>query len=171
MDRPAFVIPGVKAVFAMDSIDTDFIYHELFHQFFAENRHGERRYFQEVSTSINDFSDSYDDYSKMCEIAYGADVSNDVIIEEIAADLSEYAMSGSRKMRNRLEGLFMPGKLETLAEQARELFEANREATQSGEKSVKPEMRFYMEDTAEEVQRPHRCPTTCLRISWKARSV
>lgn len=152
MDRPAFVIPGVKAVFAMDSIDTDFIYHELFHQFFAENRHGERRYFQEVSTSINDFSDSYDDYSKMCEIAYGADVSNDVIIEEIAADLSEYAMSGSRKMRNRLEGLFMPGKLETLAEQARELFEANREATQSGEKSVKPEMRFYMEDTAEEVK-------------------
>lgn len=130
MDKPAFVIPGVQAVFAMDGIDTDFIYHELFHQFFSKNAHGEKRYYQRVYENINEFTEAYDNYRKMCENAYGEKVSDALICEEIAADLSEYAKSGSRKMQNRLEGLFMPGQLEKLAERARGIFDANLKALQ-----------------------------------------
>jgi len=146
MDRPAFVIPGVKAVFAMDTINTDFIHHELFHQFFSENRHGEKRYFRKVFESINDFSKSYDDYRKMCEIAYGKSVSDSIICEEIAADLCEYAMSGSRKMRNRLEGLFMPGELEALAERARKVFKSNQQENRTNKKPKKSDTRYYLEE-------------------------
>lgn len=151
MKAIAFVAPGTHTIFCRDGTNKDFIHHELFHDFLSDQRPMEKRLMNDVLTEVNLQSAAYDFYRTSCESVYDS-ISIDDIIEEITCDLCEYAMSGSETMYNRLNGLFEGDTLETLAEQAREVFEANREATQSGEKSVKPEMRFYMEDTAEEVK-------------------
>ena len=61
----------------------------------------------------------WDRYYEGCKEQYGNAFTLDVVYEEIASDLSEYAKSGSEKMYNRLNGLFEGDTLETLAEQAR----------------------------------------------------
>ena len=152
MDGTAFIRSGFDAIFAEADTDADYVFHELFHQFMRQNKHGEGRFLEAVQRQIDYTAEMWDRYYEGCKEQYGNAFTLDVVYEEIASDLSEYAKSGSEKMYNRLNGLFEGDTLETLAEQAREVFEANREATQSGEKSVKPEMRFYMEDTAEEVK-------------------
>lgn len=152
MDSVAFVKPGTNLIFAQDGTDLDYIHHELFHQFYEFRKHGEAKIFNEAERKIDYGSVKWEEHRKRCEAAYKEKYTDDIALEELTCDLCEYAMSGSETMYNRLNGLFEGDTLETLAEQARELFEANREATQSGEKSVKPEMRFYMEDTAEEVK-------------------
>mgnify|MGYP002551447540 CR=1 FL=1 len=152
MDGTAFIRSGFDAIFAEADTDADYVFHELFHQFMRQNKHGEGRFLEAVQRQIDYTAEMWDRYYEGCKEQYGNAFTLDVVYEEIASDLSEYAKSGSETMYNRLNGLFEGDTLETLAEQAREVFEANREATQSGEKSVKPEMRFYMEDTAEEVK-------------------
>lgn len=152
IDRPAFMIPGIKAIFAMDGEDIDFLHHELFHQFLSQDDPKSIILYNDTKRSIDKYSKAFKEYQAKSDISYKTKTPISLLIEEITCDLCEYAMSGSEKMYNRLNGLFEGDTLETLAEQAREVFEANREATQSGEKSVKPEMRFYMEDTAEEVK-------------------
>ena len=152
IDRPAFMIPGIKAIFAMDGEDIDFLHHELFHQFLSQDDPKSIILYNDTKRSIDKYSKAFKEYQAKSDISYKTKTPISLLIEEITCDLCEYAMSGSEKMYNRLNGLFEGDTLETLAEQAREVFEANREAAQSGEKSVKPEMRFYMEDTAEEVK-------------------
>lgn len=157
MDYEAFVVPGTNVIFASHDTEYDFIYHELFHQFVERNSHHEKDLVKMAKALTRLNSPKYVWYRKRTEFYYPKYKDNvkairKLALEEITCDLCEYAMSGSETMYNRLNGLFEGDTLETLAEQAREVFEANREATQSGEKSVKPEMRFYMEDTAEEVK-------------------
>lgn len=64
-------------------------------------------------------------------------------------------MSGSEEMRRRLEGLFEPGVLEKLAEQARDVFDANKtdgRSSETGENryylegSESPSLRYYLDD-------------------------
>lgn len=147
MDVTAFVRSGVKAIFAKDGTDAKFVHHELSHQFIRQNRHGEGKLLETAQRHINYNSTQWSFYEALCESSYGENVTNDIIYEEITCDLCEYAMSGSQKMYNRLNGLFEGDTLETLAEQAREVFEANREAAQKNT-AVETDggTRYYLEE-------------------------
>lgn len=152
MEGTAFIRSGFDAIFAEADTDADYVFHELFHQFMRQNKHGEGRFLEAAQRRIDYNSEEFSFYNIGCLETYKDRYSTDIVLEEITCDLCEYAMSGSEKMYTRLNGLFEEDTLETLAEQAREVFRANREAAQGGKKSVKPETRFYMEDTAEEVK-------------------
>lgn len=152
MKGEAFTIPGTDIIFAAHDTKVDFIHHELFHQFLALNRHQEKTLYWYVTALTDKSSGKYEWYRNRAEVYYGSGVSDKIILEEITCDLCEYAMSGSEKMYNRLNGLFEGDTLETLAEQAREVFEANREAYQAGEGQKSPDTRFYMDDAVEEVR-------------------
>ena len=133
MKGEAFTIPGTDIVFAAHDTKADFIHHELFHQFLALNRHQEKTLYWYITALANESTSKYEWYRKKTKSSYPKYQSNVAAIrrlamEEITCDLCEYAMSGSEKMYNRLNGLFEGDALETLAEQAREVFEANREA-------------------------------------------
>ncbi len=130
IDRPAFMIPGIKAIFAMDGEDIDFLHHELFHQFLSQDDPKSIILYNDTKRSIDKYSKAFKEYQAKSDISYKTKTPISLLIEEITCDLCEYAMSGSEKMYNRLNGLFEGDTLETLAEQAREVFEANREATQ-----------------------------------------
>ena len=135
MEGTAFILPGIPAVFAQDGTTKKYIHHELFHQFLRRNLHGEGQLLESVQRRIRYDGQEWADYESGCEQSYGSAVSNDRIYDEITADLCEYAKSGSREMYNRLAGLFEEGWLNRLAEQAREVFEANRVAVQAGQGS------------------------------------
>lgn len=126
IDKQAFMIPGLNAIFAIDGQNIDFLYHELFHQFFDENKHGEQTLADRVKDSIIKDCTQHREYRKRAEQAYNTEIPDELLIEEITADLCEYAMSGSEQMHRRLDGLFPDGMLEKLAEQARDVFAANR---------------------------------------------
>lgn len=126
IDKQAFMISGLNAIFAMDGQDIDFLHHELFHQFFDENKHGERALFNGVNSNANEDSAQWEYYRNRAKEAYRREIPDELLIEEITADLCEYAMSGSEQMHRRLDGLFPDGMLEELAEQARDVFAANR---------------------------------------------
>ena len=126
IDKQAFMVPGLNAIFAMDGQDIDFLHHELFHQFFDQNKHSEQALADHVKDSIIKDSAQWEAYRKRAERAYNTEISDELLLEEITADLCEYAMSGSEQMRGRLDGLFPDGMLEELAEQARDVFAANR---------------------------------------------
>ena len=146
IDKIAFVIPGEKAIFALDGVNVYFLHHELFHQFLAKNLHGENLFLNKVNSLIIRDSDKYSQYQEKANGAYKKKISDDLLVEEITCDLCEYAMSGSEKMYNRLNGLFEGDSLETLAEQAREVFEANREAAQKNAAAeTGGETRYYLE--------------------------
>lgn len=151
MKGEAFTIPGTDIVFAAHDTKADFIHHELFHQFLALNRHQEELFLNETKFNILSDSEKFKWYKGRAEIYYPQyisklDVMNSIIIEEITCDLCEYAMSGSEKMYNRLNGLFEGNTLETLAEQARGVFEANREAAQKNAAvETGGETRYYLE--------------------------
>ena len=152
MDSVAFVKTGTNLIFAQDGTDLDYIHHELFHQFYEGHAPLSGELFVNAEGKLEYGAKQWQDYWDRCKAAYKEKTTYDIVYEEITCDLCEYAMSGSEKMYDRLNGLFEGDALETLAEQAREVFRANREAAQSGGESVKPETRFYMEDTAEEVK-------------------
>lgn len=152
IDRPAFMIPGIKAIFAMDGEDIDFLHHELFHQFLSQDDPKSIILYNDTKRSIDKYSKAFKEYQAKSDISYKTKTPISLLIEEITCDLCEYAMSGSEKMYNRLNGLFEGDTLETLAEQAREVFEANREAYQAGEGQKSPDTRFYMDDAVEEVR-------------------
>lgn len=152
MDGTAFIRSGFDAIFAEADTDADYVFHELFHQFMRQNKHGEGRFLEAAQRRIDYNSRAFDFYNKGCKSAYKDQYSADIVLEEITCDLCEYAMSGSEKMYNRLNGLFEGDTLETLAEQAREVFEANREAYQAGKGQKSADTRFYMDDAVEEVR-------------------
>lgn len=157
MKGEAFTIPGTDIVFASHDTKSDFIHHELFHLFLELNRHREKLLLNEAKFHILADSEKFKWYKERAEFYYPQyinkpDVMNDIILEEITCDLCEYAMSGSEKMYNRLNGLFEGDTLETLAEQAREVFEANREAYQAGKGQKIADTRFYMDDAVEGVR-------------------
>ena len=56
IDKQAFMISGLNAIFAMDGQDVDFLHHELFHQFFDENKHGERALLNRVNSNADEDS-------------------------------------------------------------------------------------------------------------------
>lgn len=155
MKGEAFTIPGTDIIFAAHETKVDFIHHELFHQFLALNRHREKLLLNEAKFHVLADSEKFKWYKERAEFYYPQyinkpDVMNNIILEEITCDLCEYAMSGSEKMYTRLNGLFEGDALETLAKQAREVFEANREAAQ---KSTTMESgsgtRYYLEEYTE----------------------
>lgn len=152
IDRPAFMIPGIKAIFAMDGEDIDFLHHELFHQFLSQDDPKSIILYNDTKRSIDKYSKAFKEYQAKSDISYKTKTPISLLIEEITCDLCEYAMSGSETMYNRLNGLFEGDTLEALAEQAREVFEANREAYQAGEGQKSPDTRFYMDDAVEEVR-------------------
>ena len=152
MDSVAFVKPGTNLIFAQDGTDLDYIHHELFHQFYEFRKHGEAKIFNEAERKIDYGSVKWEEHRKRCEAAYKEKYTDDIALEELTCDLCEYAMSGSETMYNRLNGLFEGDTLETLAEQAREVFEANREAYQAGKGQKSADTRFYMDDAVEEVR-------------------
>lgn len=147
MDGTAFIRSGFDAIFAEADTDADYVFHELFHQFMRQNKHGEGRFLEAVQRQIDYTAEMLDRYYEGCKEQYGNAFTLDVVYEEIASDLSEYAKSGSEKMYNRLNGLFEGDTLETLAEQAREVFEANREAAQKNT-AVETDggTRYYLEE-------------------------
>lgn len=151
MKAEAFTIPGTDIVFAAHDTKADFIHHELFHQFLALNRHQEKTLYWYASALADKNSSIFEWYHEKTKSAYPKFKKNDAAIEslsmeEITCDLCEYAMSGSEKMYNRLNGLFEGDSLETLAEQAREVFEANREAAQKNAAvETGGETRYYLE--------------------------
>lgn len=147
MDSVAFVKPGTNLIFAQDGTDLDYIHHELFHQFYEFRKHGEAKIFNEAERKIDYGSVKWEEHRKRCEAAYKEKYTDDIALEELTCDLCEYAMSGSEKMYNRLNGLFEGDTLETLAEQAREVFEANREAAQKNT-AVETDggTRYYLEE-------------------------
>lgn len=147
MDGTAFIRSGFDAIFAEADTDADYVFHELFHQFMRQNKHGEGRFLEAVQRQIDYTAEMWDRYYEGCKEQYGNAFTLDVVYEEIASDLSEYAKSGSEKMYNRLNGLFEGDTLETLAEQAREVFEANREAAQKNT-AVETDggTRYYLEE-------------------------
>lgn len=155
MDKVAFVIPGIKAVFAMDGTRRNFIYHELFHQFLSENRYGEQKLQKNVIKSAFRKSDAAKEYLKRYKKIYGDKVKTRDVYEEITCDLCEYALSGSQEMYNRLEGLFEPGTLDALCKEARKVFAANRTGKRVGEGSSQNppssdrNPRYYLEESAE----------------------
>lgn len=155
MDYVAFVFPGTKEIFALDGTNRDFIHHELFHQFLWRGIKVAKELLEHSRNRVMEDSDSFRQYNKLCEKQYGSNVTTDEIHEEITADLCEYAMSGSEEMRRRLEGLFEPGVLEKLAEQARDVFDANKtdgRSSETGENryylegSESPSLRYYLDD-------------------------
>lgn len=157
MDYEAFVVPGTNVIFASHDTEYDFIYHELFHQFVERNSHHEKDLVKMAKALTRLNSPKYVWYRKRTEFYYPKYKDNvkairKLALEEITCDLCEYAMSGSETMYNRLNGLFEGDTLEALAEQAREVFEANREAYQAGEGQKSPDTRFYMDDAVEEVR-------------------
>jgi|GEM_PF-3634905 len=152
IDRPAFMIPGIKAIFAMDGEDIDFLHHELFHQFLSQDDPKSIILYNDTKRSIDKYSKAFKEYQAKSDISYKTKTPISLLIEEITCDLCEYAMSSSEKMYNRLNGLFEGDTLETLAEQAREVFEANREAYQAGKGQKSADTRFYMDDAVEEVR-------------------
>lgn len=119
--------------FALDGLDIDFLHHELFHQFFSENQEKAQNLFNNTKQRMLVDSQAFDRYKKSVYRSYEARVPENLVFEEITADLCEYAMSGSEEMRRRLEGLFEPGVLEKLAEQARGVFDANKTDGRSSE--------------------------------------
>ena len=133
IDRPAFMMTGIKAIFALDGLDIDFLHHELFHQFFSENQEKAQNLFNNTKQRMLVDSQAFDRYKKSVYRSYEARVPENLVFEEITADLCEYAMSGSERMYQRLEGLFEPGVLEKLAEQARGVFDANKTDGRSSE--------------------------------------
>lgn len=147
MDGTAFIRSGFDAIFAEADTDADYVFHELFHKFMRQNKHGEGRFLEAAQRRIDYNSRAFDFYNKGCKSAYKDQYSADIVLEEITCDLCEYAMSGSEKMYNRLNGLFEGDTLETLAEQAREVFEANREAAQKNT-AVETDggTRYYLEE-------------------------
>lgn len=126
MDRVAFVLPGTNTIFAMDRVKADYIEHELYHILFARGNRDAIELYQAVKAYVQRNSDAYAQYKKIANKAYEGRVNADLLLEEITADLCEYAMSGSEQMHRRLDGLFPDGMLEKLAEQARDVFAANR---------------------------------------------
>lgn len=155
MDYVAFVFPGTKEIFALDGTNRDFIHHELFHQFLGRGTKVAKELLEQSRNRVMEDSDSFRQYNKLCEKQYGSNVTTDEIHEEITADLCEYAMSGSKEMRRRLEGLFEPGVLEKLAEQARGVFDATKtdgRSSETGENryylegSESPSLRYYLDD-------------------------
>ena len=128
MERTAFTRPGTAIIFARDGTEAQYIHHELFHQFIHGNTHGEMQLLEEMQRQIDYDSQSWIDYRALCESTYGENVPLDQVYEEITADLCEYAMPGPKTMRERLRGLFPDGALKPLTEQARQVFEANRQA-------------------------------------------
>lgn len=126
MDRVAFVLPGTNTIFVMDGTKADYIHHELFHRFIESNYQDAHELVQSSNAAVLLESTAYEQYKKLTFRAYKKQVSPELIFEEIACDLCEYAMSGSEQMRARLDGLFAQGELEKLAEQARKLFDASR---------------------------------------------
>ena len=152
MDKVAFVIPGTKVIFAMDGVKRHFIHHELFHQFFAVNRHGEKRLLNRVKRYSKKQSEAFNNYIDLCDSSYNGKVKSSLLYEEITADLCEYAMSGSEEMRRRLEGLFAPGVLEKLAEQARGVFDANKtdgRSSETGENQNPSDSNFSKNESTE----------------------
>lgn len=145
MDYVAFVFPGTKEIFALDGTNRDFIHHELFHQFLGRGTKVAKELLEHSRNRVMEDSDSFRQYNKLCEKQYGSNVTTDEIHEEITADLCEYAMSGSEEMRRRLEGLFEPGALEKLAEQARGVFDANIQEGKQSEGDI-GDLRFYLEN-------------------------
>lgn len=155
IDRPAFMMTGIKAIFALDGLDIDFLHHELFHQFFSENQEKAQNLFNNTKQRMLVDSQAFDRYKKSVYRSYEARVPENLVFEEITADLCEYAMSGSERMYQRLEGLFEPGALEKLAEQARGVFDANKtdgRSSETGENryylegSESPSLRYYLDD-------------------------
>lgn len=155
IDRPAFMMTGIKAIFALDGLDIDFLHHELFHQFFSENQEKAQNLFNNTKQRMLVDSQAFDRYKKSVYRSYEARVPENLVFEEITADLCEYAMSGSERMYQRLEGLFAPGALENLAEQARGVFDANKtdgRSSETGENryylegSESPSLRYYLDD-------------------------
>lgn len=155
IDRPAFMMTGIKAIFALDGLDIDFLHHELFHLFFSENQEKVQNLFNNTKQRMLVDSQAFDRYKKSVYRSYEARVPENLVFEEITADLCEYAMSGSEEMRRRLEGLFAPGALENLAEQARGVFDANKtdgRSSETGENryylegSESPSLRYYLDD-------------------------
>ena len=151
IDWVAFVPPGERLVFASYETKLDFLHHELFHHFLKANRHKESALFKKAQRSVVSKS-AFKKYVALCEKHYKRAVSKKLVLEEITCDLCEYAMSGSKPLYNRLNGLFEGDSLETLAKQAREVFEANREAYQAGKGQKNPDIRLYMDDAVEEVK-------------------
>lgn len=151
MDYEAFVVPGTNIIFASHDTKYDFIYHELFHQFVERNSHHEKELVKMAKALTRFDSSKYVWYRERTEFYYPKYKNNVAAIrrlamEEITCDLCEYAMSGSEKMYNRLNGLFEGDSLETLAEQARGVFEANREAVQKNAAAeTGSETRYYLE--------------------------
>ena len=155
IDRPAFMMTGIKAIFALDGLDIDFLHHELFHLFFSENQEKAQNLFNNTKQRMLVDSQAFDRYKKSVYRSYEARVPENLVFEEITADLCEYAMSGSERMYQRLEGLFEPGALEKLAEQARGVFDANKtdgRSSETGENryylegSESPSLRYYLDD-------------------------
>lgn len=155
IDKPAFMMTGIKAIFALDGLDIDFLHHELFHQFFSENQEKAQNLFNNTKQRMLVDSQAFDRYKKSVYRSYEARVPENLVFEEITADLCEYAMSGSERMYQRLEGLFAPGALEKLAEQARGVFDANKtdgRSSETGENryylegSESPSLRYYLDD-------------------------
>ena len=127
MDSVAFAKTGTNLIFAQDGTELDYIYHELFHKLYGDYAPLTKEIFINTERRLKYESRQWQDYWDRCKAAYGNKTNYDIIYEEIACDLCEYAMSGSEKMYDRLNGLFEgEGTLETLAEQAREMFRANR---------------------------------------------
>lgn len=146
MDGTAFIRSGFDAIFAEADTDADYVFHELFHQFMRQNKHGEGRFLEAAQRRIDYNSEEFSFYNIGCLETYKDRYSTDIVLEEITCDLCEYAMSGSEKMYNRLNGLFEGDSLETLAEQARGVFEANREAVQKNAAAeTGSETRYYLE--------------------------
>lgn len=155
IDRPAFMMTGIKAIFALDGLDIDFLHHELFHLFFSENQEKAQNLFNNTKQRMLVDSQAFDRYKKSVYRSYEARVPENLVFEEITADLCEYAMSGSERIYQRLEGLFAPGALEKLAEQARGVFDANKtdgRSSETGENryylegSESPSLRYYLDD-------------------------
>ena len=155
IDRPAFMIPGLNAIFALDGENVDFLHHELFHQFLFKNRHGEKAFLNSVKNAINEDSSRLLWYRQQANTSYHRKVRLDLVLEEITCDLCEYAMSGSKMMRTRLEGLFEPGTLDALCKEARKVFAANRTGKRIGEGNSQNQSssdrnpRYYLEESAE----------------------
>lgn len=122
----AFFLPGTNHIFVRDGVQDDFIYHELFHWIFSTGKSGGKKLFSRMVKSMDTASKSYQDYYDRCVCFYKNGITQELVQEEITCDLCEYAMSGSNVMYKRLNGLFAPGVLEQLAEQARGVFDANR---------------------------------------------
>ena len=127
MDSIAFAKTGTNLIFAQDGTELDYIYHELFHKLYGDYAPLTKEIFINTERRLKYESRQWQDYWDRCKAAYGNKTNYDIIYEEITCDLCEYAKSGSEKMYARLNRLFEgEGTLETLAEQAREMFRANR---------------------------------------------